>query len=127
MQSMLTMLCFCLRHFVCQTTYTRTCKNLHFSLLLGIMAPTWLMSIWIGNLAVTSMMLVIVEAVLEQLEKMREAQNDGDITLGGYACRASSTTERNHSVTDQTKYERVRVKDYGEERTIINLSVGLNI
>ena len=73
------------------------------------------------------MMLVIVEAVLEQLEKMRESQNDGDVTLGGYAYSAASTTERNHCGTDQTKYERVRGKDCGEERTIINLSVGLNI
>ncbi|XP_033748493.1 solute carrier family 13 member 2-like [Pecten maximus] len=39
-------------------------------LLLGLMLPTWFLSMWISNTAATSMMLPIIVAVVEQLRDM---------------------------------------------------------
>jgi sodium-dependent dicarboxylate transporter 2/3/5 len=37
-------------------------------LLLGLMIPTWFLSMWISNTATTSMMLPIITAVVDQLK-----------------------------------------------------------
>ena len=42
----------------------------------GFMFPTWILSMWISNTATTSMMLPILEAVLEQLGEMPEIQGE---------------------------------------------------
>ena len=37
-------------------------------LMLGLMLPTWFLSMWISNTAATSMMLPIIQAVMKQIE-----------------------------------------------------------
>jgi hypothetical protein len=37
-------------------------------LMLGLMLPTWLLSMWISNTATTAMMIPIANAILEQLK-----------------------------------------------------------
>jgi len=36
--------------------------------MLGLMLPTWLLSMWISNTATTAMMIPIANAILEQLK-----------------------------------------------------------
>lgn len=42
------------------------------TLMLGLMLPTWFLSMWISNTAATSMMLPILVAVTEQMEEMEK-------------------------------------------------------
>lgn len=42
------------------------------TLMLGLMLPTWFLSMWISNTAATSMMLPILVAVTEQMERMEK-------------------------------------------------------
>ncbi|CAC5388531.1 SLC13A2_3_5 [Mytilus coruscus] len=46
-------------------------------LILGLMVPTWFLSMWISNTATTSMMLPIITAVVDQ---MKIAESDDDST-----------------------------------------------
>ena len=45
------------------------CNNNYHRLLLGFMIATMLLSMWISNTATTTMMIPIVEAVLQQLKR----------------------------------------------------------
>ena len=52
-----------------------------FRLMLGLMLPTWFLSMWISNTAATSMMIPIIQAVMIQIreaEKIKNIQN-GDV------------------------------------------------
>ena len=51
------------------------------SLMLGFMLPTWFLSMWISNTATAAMMLPMVEAVLDQLEKDVKATSHHDHTI----------------------------------------------
>lgn len=44
------------------------------TLMLGLMLPTWFLSMWISNTAATSMMLPILMAITEQMEKLEKIQ-----------------------------------------------------
>lgn len=50
------------------------------TLMLGLMLPTWFLSMWISNTAATSMMLPILVAVTEQMERMEnlDREHHGD-------------------------------------------------
>ena len=41
-------------------------------LLLGVMLPTWFLSMWISNTAATAMMLPMVQAVVESLGQTKD-------------------------------------------------------
>lgn len=41
-----------------------------FSLMLGLMLPTWFLSMWISNTAATSMMVPIITAVASQMSEL---------------------------------------------------------
>ena len=45
-----------------------------FSLLLGLMIPTWFLSMWMSNAAATIMMLTIVEALMSRLESIKSSE-----------------------------------------------------
>ncbi|KAK3084779.1 hypothetical protein FSP39_018790 [Pinctada imbricata] len=45
-------------------------------LMLGLMIPTWFLSMWISNTATTAMMIPIANAVLLQLKEARSKNND---------------------------------------------------
>ncbi|GFO09946.1 solute carrier family 13 member 2 [Plakobranchus ocellatus] len=49
-------------------------------IMLGIMLPTWFLSMWISNTATASMMIPIVEAVLAEIKAAQE-ELEGDKTL----------------------------------------------
>ncbi|XP_056017073.1 solute carrier family 13 member 2-like isoform X2 [Ostrea edulis] len=49
-------------------------------LMLGMMLPTWFLSMWISNTATTAMMIPIANAVLSQLKESQETKTD-DITV----------------------------------------------
>lgn len=44
--------------------------------MLGMMLPTWFLSMWISNTATTAMMLPIVQAVLVQLRETTDVSRD---------------------------------------------------
>ena len=46
-----------------------------FSLMLGLMLPTWFLSMWISNTAAASMMLPILVAITEQMEKLERERH----------------------------------------------------
>lgn len=46
------------------------------TLMLGLMLPTWFLSMWISNTAATSMMLPILVAVTEQMERMEKLDHE---------------------------------------------------
>ena len=46
--------------------------------MLGMMAVTWFLSMWISNTATTAMMLPIVQAVLQQISSADSVQPDTD-------------------------------------------------
>lgn len=46
------------------------------TLMLGLMLPTWFLSMWISNTAATSMMLPILVAVTEQMERMEKLDRE---------------------------------------------------
>ncbi|XP_046377536.1 solute carrier family 13 member 2-like isoform X2 [Haliotis rufescens] len=54
-------------------------------LMLGFMLPTWFLSLWISNIATTAMMIPIVNAVLDELRKIKYKSNEemlkGEIEL----------------------------------------------
>ncbi|KAJ8313082.1 hypothetical protein KUTeg_010455 [Tegillarca granosa] len=62
-------------------------------LMLGLMLPTWFLSMWISNTATTAMMIPIANAILLQLKDVKQATNEeennvvsntnGDLTLTG--------------------------------------------
>ena len=41
-------------------------------LMLGLMLPTWFLSMWISNTAATSMMIPIIQAVVHTLEEVHQ-------------------------------------------------------
>ncbi|XP_063395965.1 Na(+)/citrate cotransporter-like isoform X2 [Mytilus trossulus] len=49
-------------------------------LLLGLMVPTWFLSMWISNTATTSMMLPIITAVIDQM-KIAESDDDSNYVM----------------------------------------------
>lgn len=51
----------------------------HFSLMLGLMLPTWFLSMWISNTAAAAMMIPIVSAVTSQVKSVTVP--DGEFEL----------------------------------------------
>ena len=50
--------------------------------MLGLMLPTWFLSMWISNTAATSMMIPIIVAVMDQVreaEKLHGNTTDGKL------------------------------------------------
>ena len=48
--------------------------------MLGLMLPTWLLSMWISNTATTAMMIPITNAILVQLKEAKEeAETNGHV------------------------------------------------
>ena len=43
-----------------------------YRLMIGLMLPTWFLSMWISNTAATSMMIPIIEAVVTTLEEVNK-------------------------------------------------------
>ena len=43
--------------------------------MLGLMLPTWFLSMWISNTAAASMMLPILVAITEQMEKLERERH----------------------------------------------------
>ncbi|XP_052075275.1 Na(+)/citrate cotransporter-like [Mytilus californianus] len=62
-------------------------------LMLGLMLPTWFLSMWISNTATTAMMIPIANAILVQLKE------------------AKQEAETNGHVADETDHDRVRLDD----------------
>ncbi|XP_022296194.2 solute carrier family 13 member 2-like [Crassostrea virginica] len=52
------------------------------TLMLGLMLPTWFLSMWISNTAAASMMLPILVAITEQMEKL-ERERHVDVEVAG--------------------------------------------
>ncbi|XP_053388953.1 Na(+)/citrate cotransporter-like, partial [Mercenaria mercenaria] len=48
-------------------------------LMAGLMATTWFLSMWISNTAATSMMIPIIEAVLQNMEDVRKMSKRGEL------------------------------------------------
>ena len=44
-----------------------------YRLMLGLMLPTWFLSMWISNTAATSMMIPIIQAVVHTMEEVHLA------------------------------------------------------
>ena len=78
---------------------------------------------WISNTATTSMMLPILEAVLEQLREMSKTQNDDDAKLRKDSFSAESTPKANKPGTESTEYEHVPGNEYSGEGMSRDLSV----
>ena len=55
--------------------------SLFFRLIFGFMLATMLLSMWISNTATTTMMIPIVEAVLQQLKEHYSKSNSGGRNL----------------------------------------------
>ncbi|CAG2225383.1 SLC13A2_3_5 [Mytilus edulis] len=62
-------------------------------LMLGLMLPTWFLSMWISNTATTAMMIPIANAILVQLKEAKEE------------------AETNGHVADKTDLDKVRLED----------------
>nr|VZI38474.1 unnamed protein product [Spirometra erinaceieuropaei] len=60
-------------------------------LMLGLMLPTWFLSMWMSNAAATIMMLTIVEALVSRLEAVKPAETDEEVGL---------TTAKEHKIQD---------------------------
>ncbi|XP_069135427.1 solute carrier family 13 member 2-like isoform X3 [Argopecten irradians] len=71
-------------------------------LLLGLMLPTWFLSMWISNTAATSMMLPIIVAVVDQLREMDAPHKK--------AGKDNLSFEDDH-VTPENKYEDQMTRD----------------
>uniref|UniRef100_A0A5K3EMP8 CitMHS domain-containing protein n=1 Tax=Mesocestoides corti TaxID=53468 RepID=A0A5K3EMP8_MESCO len=79
----------------------------HFApccLMLGLMLPTWFLSMWMSNAAATIMMLTIVEALMSRLEAIKPAVEEGialrtDEENGTHDAQAWNTGDSNESVT----------------------------
>ncbi|VDI56406.1 solute carrier family 13 (sodium-dependent dicarboxylate transporter), member 2/3/5, partial [Mytilus galloprovincialis] len=62
-------------------------------LMLGLMLPTWFLSMWISNTATTAMMIPIANAILVQLKEAKEeAETNGHLAI--------ETAERDHDRYD---------------------------
>lgn len=57
-----------------------------FRLMLGLMLPTWFLSMWISNTATTAMMIPIANAILVQL---KEAKSEVEAEVNGVATHDS--------------------------------------
>uniref|UniRef100_A0A5K3EL26 CitMHS domain-containing protein n=1 Tax=Mesocestoides corti TaxID=53468 RepID=A0A5K3EL26_MESCO len=73
-------------------------------LMLGLMLPTWFLSMWMSNAAATIMMLTIVEALMSRLEAIKPAVEEGialrtDEENGTHDAQAWNTGDSNESVT----------------------------
>lgn len=77
------------------------------TLMLGLMLPTWFLSMWISNTAATSMMLPILVAVTEQMEKLDHEHQvdagDPDDKKNGVASVEAVTMEIGESSTLRKK------------------------
>ena len=47
-----------------------------YRLMLGLMLPTWFLSMWISNTAATSMMIPIIQAVMTQIREAELGPSD---------------------------------------------------
>ena len=52
--------------------------------MLGLMMPTWFLSMWISNTATTAMMVPIANAILLQLKDVDKNLEKGRIKLGKF-------------------------------------------
>lgn len=80
------------------------------TLMLGLMLPTWFLSMWISNTAATSMMLPILVAVTEQMERMEKLDHehhgdteDSEEKKNGVASVEAVTMEMDESSTLRKK------------------------
>lgn len=80
------------------------------TLMLGLMLPTWFLSMWISNTAATSMMLPILVAVTEQMERMEKLDHehhgdteDAEEKKNGVASVEAVTMEMDESSTLRKK------------------------
>ncbi|XP_021364953.1 solute carrier family 13 member 2-like isoform X2 [Mizuhopecten yessoensis] len=79
-------------------------------LLLGLMLPTWFLSMWISNTASTSMMLPVILAVIDQLRDMEtprtaEGQEDSfeeDNTKQRDPCQEQSSGDKIELLSDES-------------------------
>lgn len=51
-------------------THVMPCVLFLDRIILGIMVPTWLLSMWMSNTSATLMMLTITEAMLEKIDEV---------------------------------------------------------
>lgn len=69
-------------------------------LMVGLMVPTWFLSMWISNTAATSMMLPIIRAVIKTLEEVQNKSHDFEgLDNMGYEME-NSHPEKKISVVD---------------------------
>lgn len=113
-------------------------------LMLGLMLPTWFLSMWINNTSATAMMIPIANAILVQLKEAKQAEHEefenvtydlktGDVTLevkanentsNGYQELArDAICEENCKEVDDTSYEQAKVlrKDDDEYKRICKM------
>ena len=64
--------------------------------MLGLMLPTWFLSMWISNTATTAMMIPIANAILVQLKETKQAETEVYEVHGNFI-----------------EYQKERVMDYG--------------
>lgn len=70
-------------------------------LMVGLMVPTWFLSMWISNTAATSMMLPIIQAVIKTLEEVQKKSHDFEgLDNIGYEME-NAHPEKNISVDSQ--------------------------
>ncbi|KAK7087215.1 hypothetical protein V1264_021291 [Littorina saxatilis] len=72
-------------------------------IMMGLMAPTWFLSMWISNTATASMMIPIVEAVLVQLKLATKSAGDSVLSNDGtnMSMPSSPSDEELNDVTQQ--------------------------
>ena len=65
---------FSLTHCICSHAIVNLllCICNDYRLMIGLMLPTWFLSMWISNTAATSMMIPIIEAVVTTLEEVNK-------------------------------------------------------
>ncbi|VUZ41217.1 unnamed protein product [Hymenolepis diminuta] len=71
-------------------------------LLLGLMLPTWFLSMWMSNAAATIMMLTIVDALLGKLESLKPSKFDVEEGIALRNDEEWNTGDSNESVTTKT-------------------------
>lgn len=69
-------------------------------IMLGLMAPTWFLSMWISNTATTAMMVPIANAILLQLKDSTKKYTKGNVNA---ALEMNEIENKPESKTDQTE------------------------